>query len=227
MRLFMFFALAFLSNGASAQDYHVYQYIDKAGVLHLTNKAPPEDKVELLYQRSYRGPTHLGNQRNAAPEQPFYWNGHLTFWLPALPETPAVAPQAHPVYANLVDATARQYGLEPALLRAVVQAESAYNPQAVSPKGAIGLLQLMPGTATRYGVADPYEPTANLDGGARYLRDLLALFGQDLRLALAAYNAGEGAVLKHARQIPPYPETQAYVERVLALYQRLSASSAQ
>src|SRR5512143_4200942 len=109
------------------------------------------------------------------------------------------------------------YQLEPALLHAVISAESGYNPQARSPKGARGLMQLMPATARRFGVSDPDDPTANLQGGARYLRWLLDLF-TDLRLALAAYNAGEGAVQRYGNTLPPYPETRTYVRRVLEFY---------
>jgi len=109
------------------------------------------------------------------------------------------------------------YQLEPALLQAVIHAESGYNPQAVSKKGARGLMQLMPATAQRFGVADPEEPIANLQGGARYLRWLLDLF-MDIRLALAAYNAGEGAIQRYGNTLPPYPETRTYVRRVLEFY---------
>lgn len=118
-------------------------------------------------------------------------------------------------YEALVSANARRHGLSPALLHAVIRAESAYDPRAVSSAGAQGLMQLMPATAARYGVADSFDPADNVSGGAAYLRDLLDLFDNDLRLALAGYNAGEGAVLKHGRKIPPYAETQAYVRKVL------------
>ncbi|MFO1433063.1 MAG: lytic transglycosylase domain-containing protein [Candidatus Competibacteraceae bacterium] len=109
------------------------------------------------------------------------------------------------------------YQLEPALLHAVISAESGYNPQALSKKGARGLMQLMPATARRLGVSDPDDPTDNLQGGARYLRWLLDRF-TDLRLALAAYNAGEGAVQRYGNTLPPYPETRTYVRRVLDFY---------
>lgn len=115
-------------------------------------------------------------------------------------------------------ASASRHGLDPLLVHAVVRAESGYDARAVSSKGAAGLMQLMPATARRYGVADRFDPAANVEGGVRYLRDLFALFGGDLRLALAAYNAGEGAVLRHGRRIPPYPESVAYVKRVEAIY---------
>jgi soluble lytic murein transglycosylase-like protein len=105
-------------------------------------------------------------------------------------------------------------------LHAVIQAESNYDYLAVSPKGATGLMQLMPGTARQYGVADARDPAANLLAGARYLRDLLAQFNQDLPVALAAYNAGPWAVQKSRNAIPPYAETRRYVPKVLDLYQR-------
>lgn len=126
-------------------------------------------------------------------------------------------------YSPLIDAVASRTQLEPALLHAVVRAESAYDPRALSRKGAQGLMQLMPATARRYGVTDSWDAEQNLDGGARYLRDLLAMFENDLRLALAAYNAGENAVKKYGNQIPPYPETQDYVKKVIRFFQRSGA----
>ena len=108
--------------------------------------------------------------------------------------------------------------LEPELLHAVVRAESAYDPDAVSSAGAVGLMQLMPDTARRYGVSDRRDPDANVLAGASYLRDLIAEFEQDLELALAAYNAGENAVRSYGNRIPPYPETQGYVRKVLRYY---------
>lgn len=118
-------------------------------------------------------------------------------------------------YRALIEHTARQHGLWPELLHAVIRAESGYRPDAVSVAGACGLMQLMPETAARFEVRDIWDPAENLRGGARYLRFLLDLFGQDLRLALAAYNAGENAVRRYGNQVPPYPETQEYVVRVL------------
>ena len=117
---------------------------------------------------------------------------------------------------GLIDRVAREEGVDPALVRAVVAVESAHDPAAVSPKGAAGLMQLMPATAEQFGLSRHRrtEPEPNLRAGARYLRWLLDYFDQDRRLALAGYNAGEGAVLKYGHQIPPFPETQAYVQRV-------------
>lgn len=121
-------------------------------------------------------------------------------------------------FAAYIKAAAEKHDLDPALIDAVIRVESAYNPHAVSKKGAIGLMQLMPATATRYGVKNPRNPQQNIDGGADYLSDLLRQFNSDLKLALAAYNAGEQAVIEHGNQIPPYRETQNYVARVIKFY---------
>lgn len=128
-------------------------------------------------------------------------------------------------YNRMVADTARQYGLEDALLHAVISVESHYDARAVSRAGAQGLMQLMPATARRYGVSNSFDPVQNLAGGAQYLRDLLLMFNSDKRLALAAYNAGENAVVKYGNQIPPYRETVQYVPRVLGFYQRYQADS--
>jgi soluble lytic murein transglycosylase-like protein len=116
--------------------------------------------------------------------------------------------------ADYVQQTAERYQVDPLLVHSVIEVESNYNPLAVSPKGARGLMQLMPGTARRLAVKDSLDPFENIDGGVRYLKYLLTVFGEeDPRLALAAYNAGEGAVARHGG-IPPYPETERYVQRV-------------
>jgi soluble lytic murein transglycosylase-like protein len=118
----------------------------------------------------------------------------------------------------LAVSAARRHGLDPDLVLAVVSVESSFRPRAVSPKGAQGLMQLMPKTASALGVEDPLDPAQNLDGGARHLGSLLTLYGGDVRKALAAYNAGEGAVARHGG-VPPYRETRAYVKKVLELYE--------
>jgi soluble lytic murein transglycosylase-like protein len=124
------------------------------------------------------------------------------------------------LYEAFIDQAAYRHGLDPALLHAVIKAESAYNPGAVSNKGAMGLMQLMPGTAARYGVRDAYDPEQNILGGARYLRDLLGMFGSDVTLAVAAYNAGENNVIKYGNRVPPFNETRDYVSKVLGYYNR-------
>jgi soluble lytic murein transglycosylase-like protein len=137
----------------------------------------------------------------------------------ALPSTPAVAaaatltPAATP-FDQLVLHAARRHNVDPRLVHAVITVESRYQPRARSPKGAMGLMQLMPGTARDLRVSDPYDPAANIEGGVRYLRQLLDRF--DLRLAVAAYNAG-AATVERFGGVPPYAETRDYVSRVLRL----------
>ncbi len=124
------------------------------------------------------------------------------------------------VYADAINAAALRYGVAPALLRAIIHAESAFNPYAISDKGARGLMQLMPQTASAMGVNDVFDPTQNIAGGARYLARMLRDFGGNVRLATAAYNAGPAAVRKYGDQVPPYDETQLYVQRVGILAKR-------
>jgi soluble lytic murein transglycosylase-like protein len=122
-------------------------------------------------------------------------------------------------YADEINQAARQFDLDPALVRAVIHAESGFNVRARSPKGAIGLMQLMPTTAQRMGVKDPRQPNLNIFGGVRYLATLLHRYGNDITLATAAYNAGPDAVQKYSG-VPPYAETQVYVQRVHILHKR-------
>ena len=134
--------------------------------------------------------------------------GNLT-WLASRHDRPSK-------YDPIIELNAAKYGVDPTFVRAVIQVESDFNPMCVSHKGARGLMQLMPGTAKRYGVTSVHDPEQNIQGGVRYLAYLLGLFG-DMPRALAAYNAGEGAVMKYGG-IPPYQETSTYVVRALTVY---------
>jgi hypothetical protein len=130
-------------------------------------------------------------------------------------------------FGALVDEVAHTNNVEAALLHAVIATESNYITRAVSRKGAIGLMQLMPATAKRYGVKDIYDPVQNVQGGTRYLKDLLKLFDNNVRLTLAAYNAGETAVARFGNKIPPYAETREYVNKVMVLYNQNRIKNAQ
>jgi soluble lytic murein transglycosylase-like protein len=125
---------------------------------------------------------------------------------------------------GLVEQAARRHGLDPALVLAVVSVESEFKAQAVSPKGAQGLMQLMPRTAASLGVADAFDPEQNVDAGVRHLESLVRLYGGDLTRALAAHNAGQGAVARHGG-VPPYRETRAYVRKVLERYRARQAKA--
>jgi len=126
-------------------------------------------------------------------------------------------------FAREVESAAQAAGVDPELVHAVIRVESAYRPDALSPKGAVGLMQLLPETALRYGVRDVHQVEGNLSAGTRHLRDLIDGFGDRLDLALAAYNAGTGAVRRHGNRIPPYAETQSYVPAVLKRYRPKAA----
>jgi len=118
-----------------------------------------------------------------------------------------------------------KHGVDPYLVKAVIKAESNFDPSAVSPKNAQGIMQLIPETASDYGVGNPFDAKDNMEGGVQYLKDLLDYFDGDMSLSLAAYNAGKGAVIKHGFTIPPYPETTDYITKVLGYYKLLKAKS--
>ena len=148
------------------------------------------------------------------------------------PDAPVVSLDQQPQmiaaqpYAELVAAAATANELPAALLHAVIKTESSYNARATSPKGARGLMQLMPDTAREMGVTNVYDPKANIQGGARYLKRLMTMFDNDIRLAVAAYNAGPQAGLSRGNVVPPFAETQRYVPNVLNQYRRLQGLSA-
>jgi soluble lytic murein transglycosylase-like protein len=169
----------------------IYKYVDKHGHVHLTDR-----------------PDHSGYRRLVKT-----WKG----WEEAKVNYRDVY-RNRQKYAPTIAHAARAHRLPPALLHAVITAESAYDPEAVSRAGAVGLMQLMPDTARRYGVSNRRDPVANVSGGTRYLRDLLQMFDDNLVLAIAAYNAGENAVISYGHRIPPYAETKTYVQRVLKYY---------
>jgi hypothetical protein len=182
-------ALAVVSLSPTVAGAQTYRFVEADGTVHFTN-APTDPQ----YKR-------MGFEAE-------------TVQRPA--ELPKAPPDLSP-YAREIREAAERYGLDVDLIKAVIRVESGFNSRAVSPKGARGLMQLMPGTASMLGVRDSFDPRQNIDGGVRHLRGLIDRFGSDLKLALAAYNAGEQAVVNHGG-VPPYRETRDYVTRILGLF---------
>lgn len=167
----------------------IYKYVDSNGGVHLADR--PLHRGYVLIFRDGRKVTPQSWSRGSALNRKRY--------------------------SPVVDQVAQRHRLDASLVHAVVQVESSYNPVAVSRAGAVGLMQLMPATAQRYGVPDRRDPHRNLDGGVRYLRDLILRFN-NVVLALAAYNAGENAVERYGNRVPPYPETRRYVQKVMQVW---------
>ncbi|MCV6639461.1 lytic transglycosylase domain-containing protein [Candidatus Albibeggiatoa sp. nov. NOAA] len=194
------------NNGKSAKikrpnlnirTVRIYRFVDKNGTVHLAD-APKNSKYKLIYSGLDSIIPSAGGRYSAYE----------------------VMSKKYKKYYAMVNNAADLTGVDAALLHAVIQTESAYNPKAVSPKGATGLMQLMPATARRFGVSDRTNASENIYGGAKYLSWLLDLFDNDIRLALAGYNAGEGAVKRYGNKIPPYKETKNYVRKVMGLYDK-------
>ncbi|WP_343733873.1 transglycosylase SLT domain-containing protein [Acidovorax sp.] len=202
-------AALFICLLSPARANQIWEFVDKDGVTHIGNLPPSVNSRGVIWLNRVPAASELkGKERGVSASQ---------------------FPGYDDAKSHLEEAAAAQ-SLDPALVIAVAAAESAFNVKAVSRKGALGLMQVMPATAERYGVfARPspggehaaMEPKINAQIGARYLADLLRMFDGDKELALAAYNAGEGAVMKYGRRIPPYPETQQYVEKVMRFYRGL------
>jgi soluble lytic murein transglycosylase-like protein len=188
--LFLFFCLLFLTIPSIAG---IYRYEDERGVIHFTNC--PRDPNFKLYIRESK--EDVGEE-----ERPLSIQSKIDF--------------NH--YDSLISEFSKKYRVDFALIKAMIHAESGFNPLAISRKGAKGLMQLMPETAVRMNVSNIFNPRENIEGGVRYFKYLLFLFNDDLRLSLAAYNAGEN-IVSELRSIPPYRETVDYVRRVLNYYQ--------
>ncbi|MBL8522340.1 MAG: lytic transglycosylase domain-containing protein [Betaproteobacteria bacterium] len=182
-------------SASSSVHANIYSFKDEKGVTHFSNMPHLDRRYKLVYRIPASGEL-----------RPNAWSARA----PAYVDFSRLIP--------IINDAARAHGLDPKLVHAVIRAESGYNANAVSPKGAVGLMQLIPATAQRYGVQDSYDPSQNIHGGTRYLRDLLKMFNGNMELAIAGYNAGENAVIRAGNRIPPYPETMAYVPKVLSFY---------
>jgi soluble lytic murein transglycosylase-like protein len=191
--------LAMLVSPDRGAAEEFYSFVDSEGVIHVTN-VPQDQRFRRMRWRPPKPPAgvHRITLNGRAP--------------PLLRRASA--------YDDHLQTAADKYGLPMPLLKAVMAVESNFDPSAVSNKGATGLMQLMPGTARDMYVRDLYDPAQNIEGGARYLRHLHDLFGNDLEKVLSAYNAGPEAVRRSGGAVPPIPETQSYVRKVMALYER-------
>lgn len=207
-------AMLFLSLMSLNAHADIFGYIDSDGAGHFAS-----EKIDARYRLFMRGDQAFDSSQLLSPSQAPD-RKELFRYLSHHPNLKKFEP--------LLNAAAKDFSIDPALLKAVMAAESGFNPSAVSPKGAVGLMQLMPETAARYGLqADPKktiqqkltDPKTNIRLGARYLRDLYKLFPDQRELVLASYNAGEGAVQKYRNNIPPYAETRNYVQLVTQFYQ--------
>jgi soluble lytic murein transglycosylase-like protein len=185
---------------ASPARAEIYQFVDENGVVHFTNVSGNRiKKPAKVYTESRRSDTVAAAQALA-------------------PERPARRDEGIPVsYANIINSACGKHGVDPSLVHAIVKVESDFNPYAVSRKGAMGLMQLMPETASSMKVRNSFSPDENIEGGVKYLRYLLDRYEGNISLALAAYNSGETAVKKWGT-IPPFKETQEYVRKIMQIY---------
>lgn len=206
----IFMALLLTVTGVAQAD--IYKYVDKTGHVYYTD-TPPHSGFKLIISSPppaanfYASKTTLRTKNYIARAA-----------LPRRQPMSAARAMRRQELSPLIETVAYKYNLDPALLHAVIDAESGYNAGAVSNKGAAGLMQLMPATASRFGVRDRFDPQDNIEGGARYLSTLLDMFPYDLKLAVAAYNSGENTVKRFGNQVPPISETQNYVAKVLSNY---------
>jgi len=182
----------------------IYSFKDEKGVVHFTNISGLDKRYKLVRKESPSAGAPVSE--SLVPTRVF---------MPAQEDIQK--------YSAIINTAAKAYGVDASLIHAVISAESGYNPYALSRAGAMGLMQLMPETARRYGVQNMMDPVENVHGGVRYLRDLLTMFKGRLDLVVAAYNAGENAVIRHGHRVPPYSETRHYVPKVLAFYKSFRA----
>ena len=206
------FILLLLASRLCAAD--VYGFVDAEGVVHLSTEAI--DERYFLFRKQAEG---LSPPTQAVTTEDMSMQPATT-----VVEGGRVAYASKPL-AALIAQVSRENDVDAALVHAVIAVESGFNHRAHSPKGARGLMQLMPATAERFGVIDVWNPLENVRAGTRYLRHLLTLFKENVSLALAAYNAGEGAVIAAGHNIPPYAETRSYVPKVLRLLERARGQS--
>jgi soluble lytic murein transglycosylase-like protein len=204
-RLFVTAAVAFGVGAAGPAMADIFSFKDEKGIVHFTNISGLDTRYKLV------------RKEDGSPISPSSSYAAKVF----MPSQADIEK-----YAHIIQTASKAYGVEPSLVHAVISAESGYDRYAISRTGAMGLMQLMPDTARRYGVQNMMDPTENIHGGVRYLRDLLSMFKGRVDLAIAAYNAGENAVIRAGHRIPNYAETRHYVPKVLGFYKNFQKRAA-
>ena len=190
------------------------------GILFGLSLALNDVQADIFVFTDDSGTPHFSDVQNDARYELFIHAEQPDVQVDAIQKAPLIHSKNREIYSPEIKRAASFYQLDEALLHAVIAVESGYDSNVVSNKGAVGLMQLMPATASRYKVKNAFDPAQNIQGGAQYLSKLLVQFDNDIQLALAAYNAGENNVRKYGGHIPPFPETLAYVPKVMDLYQK-------
>jgi len=199
-RWFIAVGVLVLAASITTANADIYQFVDENGVVHFTNV--PAGRVKK--------PSKIVSENNktaSSVASPSHGNENRAHQAESIPDS----------YVNIINSACTRFGVDPSLVHAIVKVESDFNPFAISRKGAMGLMQLMPQTATTMNVRNTFSPDENIEGGVKYLRYLLDRYEGNISLSLAAYNAGETAVKKWGT-IPPYKETQDYVRKILQIY---------
>lgn len=194
--MFRLMLISFVLIFCASAEADIYKYIDEDGVVHFTDAPIGKHNQKILKERSKKGISDFHYEKSANVQK---------------------TKISYTAYTDIVEKKAKEHSLDPALVNAVIKTESNWNKYAISRKGAVGLMQLMPSTASMLQVKNPFDAESNIDGGTRYLKYLIERFNGNLTLALAAYNAGPNKVDKYGA-VPPISETKNYVKRVLRLY---------
>jgi hypothetical protein len=201
-------ALSLIGAASVPASADIYKFTDNAGVIHFSN-VPEKQDIQKVVRESCPAPEKIPPAKDYQTKAEKCDKTERASFVPACDgEVP---------FSDIINAKCTKYGVDPALVKSIIKAESNFNPKAVSNKGARGLMQLMPATASDMGVSNSFDPEQNIDGGVKYLKFLLDNFGGDVELSVAAYNCGQGKVIRCGNAVPNIAETQNYVKKVLRL----------
>lgn len=206
------FLFIFLAISASYSYADIFKFVDGDGVIHFSNM-PKDYSSEPVVREKTGGKAVKAAPAGATADKPRV--ERAVYKRVEAVQTKGVVTDGDVPYSSVIHEKCDKYGVDPSLVQAIIKAESGFNPLAVSPKGAMGLMQLMPSTAADMGVKDSYDPEQNIEGGVRYFKYLLDNFNGDVELSVAAYNCGEGRVIRNGKCVPEIPETKNYVKKVM------------